>query len=184
MIIKAFPNDLKTEGNDGNLLLHWACKRNLPPKVLNILIENFPESIKIDNKDGELPHDMASDSKLKIILRAAKLLFQACPEAVKKKGALGLFPLHYVLGFNSTTADMETIIKACADAEKVQVIDGNLPPYWACKRSFSPEVLKMLCDFYPESIYCKNKSSELPQDLASESDKQNFLRAAKLLFIE
>ncbi len=69
-IIDLYPGTLKTFDKTGRIPLHWASKREAKPEVLNLFLDQFPESRDSKDQYGMSPLDYAPDnSYLKDLLR-------------------------------------------------------------------------------------------------------------------
>jgi hypothetical protein len=122
IIVRNNPEALKVrDGRNGPLPLHVACNAFLlgggSLKVVQYLIEQWPESVQTSERTGCLPlHSIcAFDAPLAVI----QYLVEQWPEFVKAVDNRGFLPLHYVC--RNQKARMEVIqylVRQCLNPSK------------------------------------------------------------------
>jgi len=58
-LIKAYPRALQKKDNDGRLPLHYAIELKAKFTVIELLVRKCPETVDVENSDGETPFKMA-----------------------------------------------------------------------------------------------------------------------------
>ena len=93
LLIEAFPEVLRIEGNYGKLALH--CCESQSTAVVRVVLEAFPEGAEQPDDDGYLPLRIhCEENKQDPTGEIAQLLIETYPEALRIEGKYGRLPLH------------------------------------------------------------------------------------------
>ena len=138
-LIRAYPETTHTLDGDGKTPLSYACYSRHVEGV-ELVLEEFPVAIYIENKHGQHPLHQLCDlgakgvhtEKLKKIM---SILLEKNPESAAHQDDQGHFPLHIL----SKTAGIER---------------------------FDRETIEMLVDAHPEAAHHPDHHGELPLNLA------------------
>jgi len=148
--------------------LHIAC-RNSPTSVIHIriLVESWPESVKIRIKMDMIALHCACDSGAS--LSVIRYLVEQWPFSLQTKSKFGL-PLHYAC-CQTRKSSFETIaylIDSWPDSIKVSDSDSLLPLHEACiHHGENPDIIQLLIDKWPDAVRLANPSDGcLPLHLA------------------
>ncbi len=113
-------------------------------EVIQLLIEAYPDAMKVEDGDGVLPIDRPQ-IKEKIYDRAVMVETEVeNPDALKEKNELGELPLHSAVKNRKSVEEMQLLIKDYPDALKEKDNDGLLPLHYAAIKGASVEVMQLL----------------------------------------
>ena len=160
----------KTCTGDQCLPIHYAVGYgHKSMKFCKLLVEAYPESIRIKSGAGSLPiHEACMYNRAEIV----DYLLQTDPKSINirdngfnYRGGGGCLPIHLA-------EDGETIrvlLKHDPDAASRTNTDGRLLLHLICgKNSISLSVVEALFDAYPEAIGCLDQEGKTPVDLARD----------------
>lgn len=94
--------------SSGELPLHWAAHSNFDIAIVKRLVEEYPDSVRLANQDGNLPLHIAIKSRNP---ETVKYLLNLYPEACQVTDSLGWLPLHYAV--NGTPEPDREILELC-----------------------------------------------------------------------
>jgi len=155
LLLNLWPEEKRT-----GLLVHEACSGKTSFRVLQNLIEIWPDAVSIRDDDGNLPLHQActwlardEDSVPKV-----QFLVGKWPDAVQERTRNGMLPLH--IACYAKGLDM------CGYDDKLIVIDDAV----------ATEVIRFLVRAWPESILIASEGEEvqghpLPLDLVYQRDR-------------
>jgi len=151
--------------------LHDACfNQKIDPNTIQLLLDNWPESIFQQNSNLDLPIDVFFKNDFVEEVESVKILalyVEFSPAWVRQVGESGSLPIHHAAKSRSP-AFCEVLINAYPEALKIQDEHGRLPIHIAC-RSGRPATVKYLLQVYPESILAETAGSGyLPIHLATQ----------------
>jgi len=128
LLIKANPEGLNTQDQQGWTPLHYAAEKGNFPNVLLLLDSGADSSIV--NNDGRTPLHYAAGNRSYQTQAVAKLLIENNPEIVEIKGNHGKLPLHLAAekGGMSTVA---ILLKANKESMNAQDGKGMTPLHYA-----------------------------------------------------
>eukprot|EP00586_Coscinodiscus_wailesii_P007478 CAMPEP_0172492436 /NCGR_PEP_ID=MMETSP1066-20121228/23597_1 /TAXON_ID=671091 /ORGANISM="Coscinodiscus wailesii, Strain CCMP2513" /LENGTH=884 /DNA_ID=CAMNT_0013262073 /DNA_START=217 /DNA_END=2871 /DNA_ORIENTATION=+ len=171
--------------------LHFVCMSHDPPlDVVKKLIEFSPESVSWADSKSWIPlHYACAHESSKEVLQE---LIAAYPDGKKERDRLGRTPLHFKLGDlhlkNVRIADdvvsnakFTDIVRILSDSGAAEVPDEHtlLPLHYACIFGASAEVVEVLLNAYPESIYWPRANRQTSLHLAMAN--ANKLRSPEVL---
>jgi len=187
-LLKEHPDAVKIKEA---LPLHLACCYNAPLEVIQFLVEQWPESVKVKDRNGMFPiHKVFHvpflatkgswstysrrilDTKVAMV----RYLVNQWPESVMIEDNAGLTPLHYALyRFKSTKMTrysefvVDTLIQNSPQTVMIKNNEGMLPLHIACANGASLQVLQYLIQKWPKSVWEKTNDRRLALHLACES---------------
>ena len=128
------------------LTLHYACARSMPLAVILALVEAFPASVQVPDKNGQLPLHLSvmRCADLQII----ELLVKTFPAAVMTRDNYSYLPLHHAVEVGASEGIFELLIKSDRGCTELRV-DGRLPLHFAIETKRSPVIISMLLNAYP-----------------------------------
>jgi ankyrin repeat protein len=141
--------------------IHYLLRVRPPfDLVLKLLLQIAPETLKVQNVDGQFPLHTACEREAS--LNVITILLDKYPEAAHYKDKHNCTPLHYVVGGYAQYSLVEKLLKIAPDAIKVQNGNGNYPLHIACSFQAPFDVVKMLLDIHPEA-------SEIRDDIVHDN---------------
>ncbi len=157
-LIELWPDPMK-EVRDGQTMLCHAVRYHYRNNdVISLLIDQWPEAIRIPNSDGNLPLTVA----LTLEEEEEKPSVELIPMLTN-----GMPPLHFLCQYsNSWTTQRMDAIKYLASIfpeDGMQFDDGMLPFHWDCRSRAPQSVLEWWCQQYPTIISTRTiHTHELP----------------------
>lgn len=158
----------------GYLPLHRACRYStVPSKVIEALIDAYPESVRIKAKlcDRIALHcttclfDPTNADVVEVLLRRYR-------EGASSRDVYGQTPLVYHLRqapFPSLEI-VELIVEAYPDSASITDQDDCYPLHCAAKRG-EVDIANYLIEMYPDALLEQNKDGKTPLDLAHKDGK-------------
>jgi len=144
----------------------FEALRQLDKKIINLLLEKYPEGAKIYNSMGELPIYYLVSLNHKSGLDIITELHKIYPEGIKEINKITKrLPIHYSVRDDSCIDTTNFLIKNYPNGIKIQDFNGNLPIHYS-SIYIQPITCKFLKENYPESVDIKNYDEKLPIDLA------------------
>eukprot|EP00559_Dactyliosolen_fragilissimus_P007992 CAMPEP_0184870212 /NCGR_PEP_ID=MMETSP0580-20130426/36860_1 /TAXON_ID=1118495 /ORGANISM="Dactyliosolen fragilissimus" /LENGTH=522 /DNA_ID=CAMNT_0027372191 /DNA_START=262 /DNA_END=1830 /DNA_ORIENTATION=- len=149
-------------------------------KILKILLNHPPaiHSILLPDKDDScnILHLCCREVMHEDIIVA---LARACPASIARQNSDGDTPLHYALRYGFSDALLRSLIEiaffssaAIGEDEnafsKGENIHGDFPIHAAISNYVSPEIIKLLLEAHPESIFYTNSLNQTPLHLSCE----------------
>ena len=167
------PNLLREVGNGdyGRLPLHNAVA-NKSTAFCKILIDAYPESLRIGSGDGSLPihvacvHGVDKSDTIQYML-------ELDPEIINAEDSRRKLPIHWAAE-NGITKSIELLLKYDPDAASKETNNGShrLPLHRACA-AYNPNLtsIQLLYDAYPEAIFARDRDGRTPVDIARSNDR-------------
>uniref|UniRef100_A0A7S4S476 Uncharacterized protein n=1 Tax=Ditylum brightwellii TaxID=49249 RepID=A0A7S4S476_9STRA len=149
----------------GSTLLHRACEKKAPLKVLSWLLKECPEDAKEKDSLGKTPFHCACEKSA--TLEFVSLLLKAYPEAAKMKDNDGMTPLHYECENGASTDIVLLLLNAFPEAVAEKDDEGRTPLHCLClKRSLVEKEQHAMVENVPEVAYeadhLQSASSNIP----------------------
>lgn len=113
----------------GNLALHVAAMRS-NADVVQVLLEAYPESVRIVNASGWLPLHFAVYNQF---VEVVKTILEAWPKAVCSRAANGHLPLHHALYQHAPLSVVELLVIADPTTLQMPTMRGHLPLHIAVR---------------------------------------------------
>jgi len=136
------------------------------------LINTYPESIKMEARDGNLPIHMACKYGGRVdTVYTIQYLLELYPESINVRNRDGHFPIHNAAA-QSTRADIvELLLKYDPDAaSKKTSSNRRLPLHVACDTyAGNVDVVKTLYDAFPQAITIRDDDGKSPSALSKRS---------------
>jgi len=150
---------------DGYIPIHHAVRGN-SIEFCKVLIEVYPESMRVGTSDGSLPiHEACSNGGRDGQVETIQYLLEIYPESINVRDGSGWLPIHCA-AMHGNTKVIELLLKHDPDAATKKTTDPpRLPLHVACERGSTLSV-KILYDAYPEAILINNSVGRSPIDLA------------------
>ena len=182
LLVKKHPESVHREDSDGELPIHKAAGLGTSPKVLKILVDAYPESIRIPHGEYRiLPiHSVCESENCR--LDSVKYLLDIYPESINIEDSEGWLPIHSA-AYSCDPVIIEHLMLKDPDCASKVSNRGEYPLHVAC-RSANLAVMKLLFDAYPEAIVKTNDEGNTPLERARDvTDVIAFLES-QLAFAE
>lgn len=169
-LLKIIPDSVnERDSDDGRLPFHIACSSGSFDTV-KYLFELYPESIREQTHDGDLPlhkacrfHQGEYDSKV-------RFLMEKYPAAASVKGERGDLPLHRACKNNCDLSVIRFLFEAYPEGIVSRNTDEGLPLHCACKGyKLRSDVITFLATQFPYAVKSKDNFGKLPAHYACES---------------
>jgi len=136
----------------GQLPLHIACANNVAVECIELLVDEYPNSICQTDNNGRLPfHAACTNQRVEIAL--LEFLERAYPDALKTFDKLGSLPLHLAIQRKLPTETILWLIEKCQGAVRSREASTKMYPlHLACRTGADMELLEKLIDIYPAAI--------------------------------
>eukprot|EP00957_Ditylum_brightwellii_P193347 14721679-Ditylum_brightwellii.AAC.1 len=149
----------------GSTLLHRACEKKAPLKVLSWLLKKCPEDVKQKDALGKTPLHCACEKSA--TLEFVSLLLKAYPEAAKIKDNVGMTPLHYECENGSSTDIVLLLLDVFPDAAMEKDSKGRTALHCSCLKRTSVgkehhAIVENFPDLALEAGHLKFASSNCP----------------------
>ncbi len=153
--------------------MHDAIEEGASVEVIQLIIKEYPDALKVKDNNGRLPlyHAVSCGASVEVI----QLLVKEYPDAVRKKDDFGSLPLHWAVGCGASDEVIQLLVKEYPDALKEKNEDGVLPLYRAIKEDASAEVIKLLITEYPDALKEKYGEGRLQQNSAASAEMKTAL---------
>ena len=158
---------MSIETQEGELPIHTAARHGLSPNFIKILVNTYPESVRIPHDGRKLPIHWACESD-NCSVDTVKYLIDIYPESINIVDIGGWLPIHYasLRGSSSQTADVieQLLLKdpTCASKSKD---DGQYPLHVAC-RGANLASIQLLFDSYPWAFVKRDNEGRTPLQFA------------------
>eukprot|EP00567_Pseudictyota_dubia_P012140 CAMPEP_0197435746 /NCGR_PEP_ID=MMETSP1175-20131217/3281_1 /TAXON_ID=1003142 /ORGANISM="Triceratium dubium, Strain CCMP147" /LENGTH=239 /DNA_ID=CAMNT_0042964855 /DNA_START=239 /DNA_END=958 /DNA_ORIENTATION=+ len=176
---------IETDAFSGNfssaLPLHLACSLRPPEGIIQTLVVSYPQGVKSkETAYGRLPIHVACRYGASFEVIQALLLYH--PDGAKEPDDMGRIPLHYAISNQAHLSVIELLLETFEDSVKVADIRGWLPVHAAVTRG-SPEVVRLLVEIWPESLFKETNKGTTPV-LGAKSLPNNSRKREILPFLE
>jgi hypothetical protein len=155
-IIGNFPmdNEAYSVDCDGRSSLHTILEKDPPLDIINLFISYAKDSLKLKNRQGELPIHVACQNEVKIDV--IKALIDAYPDGLREQDINGCLPIHDFCHYGICVEGVKLLQEAFP--EGIQIVNnlGYLPIHYASLQNAPLEVLDFLLLSYPESMEKKS----------------------------
>jgi len=130
--------------------LHVLLQSHPPANVIEILVQQAAETVRMQDTEGLLPlhHACWNGASPEII----SLLVRAYPESVQVADKMGTLPIHCACYRGSSLQVLTLLIEAFPRSVTMKDNFGWLPLHWACYRGASLDILNLLIQSFPGSI--------------------------------
>lgn len=116
--------------NDRCTALHLVLTKNPPLDVVKTFLRRAPETLKLEDRYGELPIHVACLKGVSPTVMHA--LIQGNPEGVKVQDMEGRLPIHYACGYDALIENLSILVEEYSEGLEVQDKKGQLPIHYAC----------------------------------------------------
>jgi len=162
--------------------------------ICKILIDAYPESLRVRTNNGELPiHKACRFGEVDTILYmlklypesirvrtnngslpihiackrvACKILIDAYPESLRARTNNGELPIHKACRFGKVDTILY-MLELYPESIRVRTNNGSLPIHIACKYRHGADINKYMLELYPQSINVTNGYGNLPIHIAA-----------------
>ena len=155
--------------------------QNKSTTFCKLLVDAYPESLRIESSDGMLPiHEACLNGNRDDTADTIQCMLELDPEIINAEDSDGWVPIHHaVLGM---TKSIEILLQYDPDAASKKTYDGDrrLPLHLACDYDKNVSSVQILYDAYPEAILASDRDGRTPLDLALSKRNQpaiDFLQA-------
>jgi len=154
----------------GRLPLHRACAGGATHDAVAMLLQKYPEAVRVPRINGRLPlHDACFYSFAQSV-PTVNCLIRAYPEATLRPAFDGYLPLHDFCRANvfGHVAVMEKLMMYIPKTKAVLMIktnDGSLPIHVASASSNSRKLVPKLIESCLESVFVRDGNNALPLHL-------------------
>ena len=159
---------------DGSLPLHAAVQLYKSTAFCEILIDAYPESLRIE-LNGWLPIHVACSGNRDDTVDTIQYMLDLDPELINAENSDGWLPIHYAV--NGSAKSIELLLKYDTDAaSKINNGSQQLPLHLACSYNANLSSIQVLYDAYPEAILARDRGRRTPLDLARNQPTIDFLQ--------
>lgn len=166
------------------LPIHIACSlQTTPLSLLKILVEMYPQSLSIpDFFFQRIPLHWACLKTPSNNMRIDYLL-EAYPEGAYQTSLNGRLPLHYIFqgGKLLEKKNIQLLLKYFPDSVRFQDKFDRLPLHCACLCGVSLDIIKMLINDFPQSIYFKTRKGNDPIACANGLPDEDYVHKKSIL---
>ena len=181
-LLKYFPEAVNANDH-GRTPLHCACDNKIvTPKIIQLLIEAAPDSVRSVNEDGLMPlhylcMDEAGDEAA--AMQVLQFLIDKYPEAVRHADYEGDLSIHIACYYSKPPEFCRVLIDAAPDSVRMADRKGSMPLHCLCdcidvEKEVPLQILELLIDKYPEAVRCPDNEGDLPIHLACLSKSPEF----------
>lgn len=169
--------------------LHILCKlQDPPPDIVESLVDCSREPLTWADSNGWLPlHHACANGDIEVL----RILVEAYPESKVAQDRRGRTPLHFAFSRSDNIASASTagghkqrlavhnpmvdIVSLLSDTNAAEISDegGMLPMHYACAYGTGTEVLEVLADAYPDSVFARENKGRTPLHLAMVNAHRN-----------
>ena len=167
-------------GDGGYLPVHLAVQYKSTIKIFcKILIDAYPESLRIESGDGLLPIHQACEGKRDDTADTTdtiQYMLELDSELINAENSEGYLPIHCA-AMNGKTESIELMLKFDPDSASKENnnVHRQLPLHLACVHDTNGSNLssiQVLYDAYPEAIFARDEYGDTPLDDARSNRNQ------------
>ena len=169
------PTLLRERDAEGYLPIHIAVSQK-SFAFCKILIDEYPESVKIDDDGGYLPiHEACQIGSRDDSIDTIQYLLRLHPESLHARNGRGWLPIHgAALGGNTKVVELLLMHDAFAASKKTTGESRYLPLHLACDTGKEHmDTVKALFDSYPDALSIRDQNGKTPFDLAWADAERN-----------
>ena len=176
-MLEVDPNLVRGVGYAGHLPIYDAVQANKSSAFCNIIIDAYPESLRIAAGDGRLPIHVACEyDERDDTVDTIQYMLELEPELINNAGnSSGWLPIH----FAGRTKSIELLLKFDPDAASKEVNGIRwLPLHLACMHDTNLSSIqdlssvRVLYDAYPDAILASDRDGRTPVDIAQRHGNQ------------
>lgn len=149
--------------------LHYACANGTDIKVVQLLLNSYPDSKLTTDKRGRTPlHFALGNVENPPTPALVKLLAGKTGESAKWPDENAMLPIHYACAYGASEEILSELIQAWEDSMTKTDAKGRTPLHFAMgnsDRPNSPNVVKMLLDLSPSCMDKVDAEKNLPLHL-------------------
>eukprot|EP00984_Skeletonema_dohrnii_P026889 scaffold16282_cov77-Skeletonema_dohrnii-CCMP3373.AAC.2 len=167
-LLEYFPAAARATGSNEQLPLHCVCQNpNVSLRIIQLLIDAAPDSIRSEDKYGNMP--LHNSCKTKALDSAAaieilELLIERYPAALRHADNKGYLPIH-IASVNRSLEFCRVLIEAYPGSELILDSKEGLPLHIACLRN-TVATVEYLHKLYPDAINHTTTSGSHPVHFA------------------
>jgi len=143
----------------GRLPVHLACYHRLDIKIIQYLVEEYPDSVSRRTQTGRLPLHFAIEGKCSIEI--IKFLIQQFPNGVNEV-ASGKLPIHYACEHGNGIDVLKLIHELDEGSSKRKSLELMLPIHYLTAHKANIEKVAMFMNLYPDGLTDKDVHGRLP----------------------
>ena len=175
------PTLLRERDAEGYLPIHIAVAWK-SFAFCKILIDEYPESMKIEANGGYLPiHEACRWGTRDDTVNTIQYLLELHPESLHVGNNVGWLPIH-IAAWGGNTKAIELLLMHDPNAASKESTGEKpqLPLHIACYTSKGHvDIVKALFDIYPEAILARNRNGQTPIELANDHRRSKVLSFLK-----
>jgi ankyrin repeat protein len=147
--------------------LHYAVRFRAPVEVVQLLVDAFPQAVRVQGDGGKLPlHLAAEESSLEVV----KVLTETWEPALLQKDGIGRLPLHrFALREDGPLEVLQYLVDKRPLSLQERDIHGELPLHLAVCFGLVAAV-RTLGDAWEPALRVGNTDGELPLHVAAGRD--------------
>jgi len=153
----------------GYLPLHSAVS-GMPIDFCKVLINAYPESVRIASNRGGLPVHNACSNGNRDASELIQYMLELYPESINSRDDEGRLPIHCVARHGRVDI-IESLLKHDPDMVSKKTTDSKrqLPLHIACRYCKQPEAIQVLYDAFPEAALVFDADRKIPSLLVKKS---------------
>lgn len=148
------------------LPLHLAVRFGCTPRLVQLLLTAYPESIKLKTPDGDYPlHLAASHHKGRLWVsmnELSVLLYNAFPAAIREPDRKGYIPFQLAIRNKGPDEMIKFYLEAYPESVKIKDPLGNTPLHLAIQFEGSYLLIFEILRLYPDAINIPNENGNYP----------------------
>jgi ankyrin repeat protein len=126
-LVEAWRGALSVADINGNLPLHLACYHGAPLYVVRYLVQEYPESLQVTNKDGGLAVHYACNCNRGSPLEIVRYVVQENPKSLQVTDINGQLPLHHACNHGAPLELVRYLVQQYPESLQVIGINGKTP---------------------------------------------------------
>lgn len=168
--LAANPMSCLQQTTKGMLPLHYACRNNASEEVVEFLLGQCPETVRMANSSGWLALHLACARGAS--LQVIEKLVNAWPDSVRQATNDGRMALHFACANHAPLEVVQLLIMHCREALSVQDQNEWAPLHIACAYSENVDVITYLAVECPEILQSRGNLGRLPIHVACWEGQQ------------
>jgi ankyrin repeat protein len=149
-----------------NYPIHLTTRYGGTSRLLELLINAFPDGLKIRDADGNLPiHLAVSHHKGKLwidINELSVMIFEAYPKCIRDVDKKGYLPVHLALRSKGPDEMIKYLLQIYPDSVAIPDPRGNTCLHLAIQFEGSFFLIHQILQLYPDAISIPNSNGALP----------------------
>lgn len=176
-LLNADPSAASIVNSDGDTVFHIAINQECKRDLIALLLDAFPEGLKVQNDIGHLPlHTACMTKDAPRTVEVVDLLLKAYPEAARVPCAYGHIPAHFAAE-SSCPEVLRRVLSVYPEGIYYQCAeDNNNSPLIKAVINDNEETCRYICETFPDATKVKNSQGLTVLHFAAEGDNCSILK--------